>query len=345
MSNLSHIYYNNQFNGIDVSKIDINHLFSTNLFPSIVIKDYRSHYICEDVDKYYMSIIRFKLPCTSIPIFHFFADNNLSVTISYNGTDVQTKLVPTNITTNNIVVGSVYTVQQFINNINTALTTSFNTIQPSLPGSVTEAPYMIYDPKKQSISLIIQKTYDSQNVSVWINSELYVYFNGFQFINEGVPGSEINGKYAQFKVADNKNNTFDATHYILTMEYIHWQYWWDLKYIALISLGNTPIENEDYATNTSQGQPLEQRVIADFVPEVIKPSDMRSTYIYTPVSKEYKLSDSIGRGDLSKLDMGVAYYDKNDAGVTGSIIHPVGLFFGESFTSKMLLRHVNLGIK
>lgn len=344
MSDLSHIYYNNQYNGVDERTYTINTLFEKGFSP-IVINDNRSHSICDNVDEYYMSIIRFKLPCTSIPLFHFFANNNLVTTISYGGIDFFTNLFPTNTTTPAIVNGSVYTVQQFIDNMNAAFTFNFVRIQPFLPVDVTEAPYMIYDPETQSISLIIQKTYGTQNVSVWINSELYVYFNGFQFINEGVPGSEVNGKYAQFKVADNKNNTYDATHYILTMEYVHWQYWWDLKYIALFSLGNTPIESEDYATNKSQGQALEQRVIADFVPEAINPANMRSTFIYTPVSKEYKLSDSIGTGDINQLDMGVAYYDKNDAGVTGSVVHPIGLFFGESFTSKMLLRRVDLGIK
>lgn len=347
MSESDHQYFNYQFNGVDQKDIPLSNLFIHNIFPPILINETRNFPVLKNVDDYYMSINRFRLPCNTIPLFHYFNTGELSITLSYGGTDVKQPLIVTGITNIPVVVGSVYTYDQFMKVINTAFTNAFTTLSGSvvLPVTVTEAPYITYTASTQSFSLVVQKSYGTNNVTVWISSELFPYLSGFYFVDKCDPGTETQGKYARWKIYDNKNNSFDATHYELKSEYSNFAYWLDNIFIAITTPGNLPIASENIATNESGGKPIQENIIVDFIPNIQKAQDSRKIQYYINDFQEYRLSDTVGSGELRKMDLAVSYYDKEDAGTTGSQLHSVGLLRGEVFDAKLMMRKVELGIK
>lgn len=194
--------------------------------------------------EYYISVIRFSIPCQNIPIFipeiQSFPNTNMnntaySVSLEYNGftsgeTFVQFVSGNPNVYVQPISINNrdadtssiyywIYNFQDFIDMVNTTLETAFtalNIISGGLPlGS--EAPYFEFDPVTQLISLIAQRQfYDAailNPINIFMNYKLFVYFDALEVLYLG-NGSNIylqNGKDIQFIIKDLKNNWYNPS--------------------------------------------------------------------------------------------------------------------------------------
>lgn len=209
--NLSHraddrVYYN----------VVIPHLTDPNApnTPSLArFTETRTDEIVPNIDLYYLSIIRFSIPGASIPLFVVpiqpgQADPNLtifSVTLTFGVDNYQTFIswVPeTTLAFTPVPPAPIpvqaetpyyydQTYQHFLDLINSALSTSFDALKVAHPTAPpTQAPYFIYNPETQLISLIYQIgfTYvesDPNFIGIWINTPLQNYLQNFKYIQNG----------------------------------------------------------------------------------------------------------------------------------------------------------------
>lgn len=177
-------------------------------------------------EEYFMALVRFRVSGALIPTMiariQPFPNTNLnntiySVTLTYNGfTSGQTfvQFVPSNVnatpsrplsaskpTVDYTEYYYIYEYTDFLNMINDALLTAFNTLNANsgftTPGT---APYFILDPINLRLSLIAeQQYYDLGNggsrdpgytpavlpIRIYLNDNLYQYFDGMPIIYEG----------------------------------------------------------------------------------------------------------------------------------------------------------------
>lgn len=183
--------------------------------------------IINNPSNYYMTVVSFDIPMQNQPIKFITGENILLpltypatgtlyyVTLSFNGSSVTENIVwqPENLT-NVALFYALYTVQHFLNLINTAFLQAYNALkvlQPSLPSNY--APYYIYVSSNYTISLITDfVNYNSNNVngiSIYLNTELYnLFFN--------LPGQYVNNSNStnlnyKLLVNNDGSNLYDQT--------------------------------------------------------------------------------------------------------------------------------------
>lgn len=151
----------------------------------------RSQPLLSDPTQWHMSLVRFTIPTGLIPIFDFedyTLNNNLSVSLSYSTTTIQTFLVYIPLYNGSLdytdAVQPIYSYQQFLDMINTAFTTCYNALiaaQPECPA--TSAPYVAFDPTTQLCSIFFSNSYyngGSDETSIYMSGYLYDYFGNWE---------------------------------------------------------------------------------------------------------------------------------------------------------------------
>lgn len=195
--------------------------------------------------EYYLSVVRFSIPCQNIPIWYpeikLYPNTNIndtvySVSLEYNGftsgeTFVQFVSENPNAYVRSITVNNpeaetssiyywIYNYQAVVDMINTALATAFTALgvaSGGLPvGSV--APYFEFDPVTQLMSLVAQRLfYDvgiALPITVFMNYKLYTYFDSMLSNYLGTNSYNVylpNGKDFQIIVKDLKNNWYNPS--------------------------------------------------------------------------------------------------------------------------------------
>ena len=237
-----HFYYNTIINNS-----------TDNVVPAIY-KDVRSDAILQNPEDYTLSIVRFSLSSGVLPIFNFKPlpgskttgnqDLNLgkySVTLSYNGVDVQQYLTfilnrlnpnapqtnkdnvnwnynnPPNlsdwltINSSNYNYYQVFDYQNFLDMINAALFTAYMKVDPNSPPKLAgaPAPFMQLNHTTGLISLMVHRTFNvgyagSPTIEISMNNDLYMFFNNFSTIYTKQSGSS--GKDYIFRIRDFGNN-------------------------------------------------------------------------------------------------------------------------------------------
>lgn len=287
-----------------------------------------------------MSIVRFSVPINLIPIFNFQIKSGptqtdidlgtYSVTLVRGATTVQTYLRYTNWNTfvtnlpkppsdnpplyiqdQNTLYYNVFSVQHMLNMINTAIATSFAGL-PVIPGD--EPPYFIYDGTTGIISLIALKA--NYDVDVPGHTQIFVNFEMFRFTqafpNRRFGANDPQGKDIQLMVQDQRNNSYDATHYIINQQWAALSDWNDLTSI-IFRTGNIPIRSE-YTPNgggisVNPSDNPSQAILNDFIPYPVEQGNLRGTVLYTP-SAEYRWINLIGDRELRDFSVSVYWTDR-----------------------------------
>lgn len=148
-------------------------------FTNALYEETRTQPIIDDPSKYYLSVVRFSIDGSTIPLFVCpvipnpgdLTDVNFTpfvVTLSYNGINYSTNvryipssnapipLPPT--ATNQDIVSTYYYVYYyttFIQMVNNAINTSFNALVLANPGLTIKAPYFQYNTDSEKISLVV----------------------------------------------------------------------------------------------------------------------------------------------------------------------------------------------
>lgn len=234
--------------------------------------------ILDDPSKFKLSVIRFLIPSSTIPIFLFpTTPGYYKVTLTYSNTDFQTAVAYSGNTPNPYLPQPVYHFQDMVTQINLAFQQSFNALNTTYPGVVTNPPYMVYDTVTQLFTIYVPTNYEN-TVNIYMNSNLYSLFNNFnvKFFGFNSPS----GKDVQLLVQDNHNNDELSGYYSFPQEYVALYYWYDLRKINITT--NMSVGTEVNALPVNQASVTDYNpLLVDFEPLQIN-NESRAVYQYQP---------------------------------------------------------------
>ncbi len=339
------------------------------------LTEIRGESIIDNPDDYFVTVSRFSIPLwgtTLINMANYIragqSDVNLtnfSFTLSYNGIDsVQTFLVyvPTITSRSSLiptspvpVTGAIQTLYYFLYDYtlflqicNTALQSAFASLSglTSLPaGSL--APYFIYDPVTQLISLIVQAdNYDqgsSPYIQIWFNNLLLPFFHAIP--NSHPAGNLSNGKTNIFTVGDLLNNSYTSpvpsfgSALQMSQQYVSLGYWNSFKSL-LITTNTLPIKPEAIPPAPSVQGALESNlassnintrlILTDFVPDLLNNAGTYSTIAtYTPGFSDYRLINMYTSQPIRQINLEIFWVD------TYGNIFPIILYQGQTANIKL----------
>lgn len=288
--------------------------------------------ILKDPSKYYLSVVRFDIPLSEIPIFIFpvvanQSNPNLSpliIGITNSNVDYPTSLIYTS--NNNLPAPQqsslvqvitpyyyVYSYNLMITIINTALSTSF--IAAGSPGGGS-APFFQYNSSNQLISLIVSAAFINSGATIFFNEQLCNYLEAFQTIFLGA--SSIGKNHVMVLSTSGTNGypsiTFPTTptYFQFTQEYNVIYYWNSLKKI-IVSSNSLPTTKEyvpayDLGSVTQSGVAAAFPIITDYTPP-FETANSRSIAYYVPTS-QYRLVDLTSSTTLYDIDLRIYWQDK-----------------------------------
>lgn len=338
-----HIYYDMSLNN------------TTNAPITAALFDQRSQPLVDNPNKYHLSVVRFCIPTSYIPIFIWpdagdnTANNNYySVTIRRAGVDYRTYL--TYVCQNtpddkfNIARRFVYSYQQFIDAINIALNTSF----VAAGGTATIPPYLIFDSVSGLFSIVAEYAYanNAGEYEIYFNSKLFSFFDNFKVKRLGY--DLPNGKDVLIYIQNNGNNDYKAhapgfsasttnDSYIMTQEYDSLFLWNSARSLVFIS-NTVPVANEALNVRNSESTSTTstfRKIMTDFefnIQSGISNNTLRSYVQYYPQG-EYRLINLESNGALYTFDVQI-FFQTADLK-----LYPLMIYPGEYISMKILFRN------
>lgn len=319
--------------------------------------------IVDNPSDYYLTIARFELSGSAIPILIFpiqtglsQTDPNLSplsVTLTYLGVDYQAfvEYVPQSPTVpvplppsqnnglqvTNTTYYYIFNYQYFLDLVNTAFQSAFTALNIAHAGVVPSAPYFLYDPVTELVRLIVPNQYIN-TVQIWINNPLYTYFFGLPTLNFVLNNLlNLNGKDQQVIVKNYTDNCFTqcgtgATGFVqMSEEWVSLQYWNSFKNIVFVS-PSIGVVNEYIPTspNANTGGTISfLPILTDFQPILNNPGDSRSQISFFPQGP-YRLINLTSSTPLVHVDLTAYWQDINDN------LHPIILLPNTFMSVKFL---------
>ena len=288
--------------------------------------------VLQNPTDYYMSVLRFTVPLDQIPLFSFPLDiyqNNpnvsfLEIGIQLAGVQYPERIIyvspndlsaPTpggsspffnfNDVTNPYYF--IYCIQCFIDMVNVALGLAF--VAAGSPGGGA-APFYIYTPTTQLISLIATTAFLGSGALIFMNAPLKTYFSSFNFTTTNSINS---GPFLYF-------HNLTTTPYGQTSpfkfdeEYNSLDLWFDLRKVVLVS-NSIPVIQEASPTHSNAAMGLNGTanylpIISDYSVVFNNINDAASILTYYP-SGQYRLADMKSNSPLTRIDLRFYWLSKN----------------------------------
>ena len=149
--------------------------------------DTRVQDLVANPNKYEIAVERFSIPATLIPIFLWKGDDYFYIRFTYGGNEYIRPVLFQTIAKKELYGDSIWHYQDFIDMINTTLKNCFNdlkTANPALP--ITDAPFITLNANTKLCSFNCEQAYQSQNVEIGFNLNLYQYFPAWYVFVDGV---------------------------------------------------------------------------------------------------------------------------------------------------------------
>lgn len=338
--------YTNEYKGTDY--VYYNAMLTNNKDSPIEarITEYRSEPIVINPKDYYLSVVRFNVPVSLIPIFIYPNNNNVPDNTQYSvtlldalGVYHRVFLIYTFLDT---VLGppTIYTVQHFIDMINTALATAHTLMGVPKPAT---PPYITFNQETKLFALIGENGWiTSTNLGIFMNSKLYFLFNYFEtnFNGYNLP----NGTDFKFIFKNNGNNSISASQitppngsvavnpgYILKQEQASLDKWASVRSIIFVS--NTISVKPEYITASPEllqntGDNF-RSMLTDFEPPLIDGNILQGYLQYYPQGP-YRLIDLTTDTNLKNIDFQLFWQDNKQQ------IHKIYINPGDSITIKIM---------
>lgn len=281
---------------------------------------------------YYLSVIRFSCPATSIPIF-FFKPQKYFVTLSvgngnYTTVELQYKTylkdpsaAPDN-TINIFNKARIFFYQQFLDSINEALNTAINNI--SGPAGTTLPIRFFYDRDADTFDFIFPKIYVSNDIRFYMSNLLYTKFLAYAAYVMS-PVTVTNADY-QILLYSDVNNNFNTDYYI-NKQASSVYYWFEWNKIVIKSF-NMNISGESISS-TENGNPITELILTDYEVSNSTTRDALISVLYNPTA-EYRLASFETSDPLRIIDYQVFVQYKS------GFLYPLELLPGESINMKIL---------
>lgn len=350
------IYYD-----ISIRYDDINAV-NGNMF--VTYREERHVPILMKANDYYLCVTRFSLPGRSIPIFIMDVEENpgdptdinysiFTVTLVYN------ELVGPNIVQHPFQVHILYvphndlndppatyqrTPYYFVNSydhmiemINTALLTSYNALKFAHAGtSVTETPWLIFNPETQLINLIAQTAYATavtgilngetvvlNEVEIFTNSALHNKFlSGFEitFFGNNLPNG-MDYRYEVYIKPGNQNayNPPGGTMppwpanpplYLQTkQEYNTLDLWNDFIDLLFLTSSIPIVKQGTQSNGLTDGQVKFKSVLTNFEPSIVSAGAVKSVMSYFQ-NGPYRVINLVSPQPMRSFDLTIQWRDK-----------------------------------
>lgn len=295
----------------------------------------RNSDIVPKASDYYLTVARFSIPASSIPLFRF-KENYYSVTV-VNKLNAGLKESRVFLTYPVVSPGNdsrqIFRVQEFLDSVNNAI------IQGCIDvgfGSENDIPrvFLDLDTQLQKIRFADNNNWvgidDNQNFQLWMNWQLFYYFTTMQVYYSGKLNPP-DGKAYKIIVKNNYNGNYipnpippefpdPLKGYFMSQETPLLPLYISLQNI-IVATTAIPVSAELIAvkqnpliaavTGTGAGDSSSSatfNTITDFIPgQLADFSDNFTPYIYTPT--EYRLIDLLSNAPINKLDVQVFYTD------------------------------------
>lgn len=322
---------------------------------------------------YSLSVVRFTIPTGLIPLLVFPvienpgnpADRNFgqyAVSLVYNNVVFKSNLIyipqdntasvpsslpnNTKLTENELLYYSIYSIQWFLDILNSALKSSFDALKIAFPAvTPTQPPFFRYEPSTKLFSLIAQTGYDSTQVNyikICLNTYVYELFsNSFNVVFNGYSNATTaDATNIQFIVRSNGENFSNipvfGNIYKMTQDYPTISQWYPFESIIFTS-GSLPLRYEwisggntlqqAQGTNGVQSENF-RRILTDFEID-INDFEIRSYIHYFPTA-EYRRIDMLGNLPIKNIDIQVWWKDNYDN------LYPILIPAHDVLTIKML---------
>lgn len=328
--------------------------------------------ILSKCDDYYLSVIRFDVPLTDVPLFIMPIVPNqtlptnpnltpLIIGITTGGIDYPQNIIyvsetgvpapiqnqPTQVIT---LYYFVFEYQNLITAINKALSLAF--IASGLGGN---CPYFYLNDATEELTLVADiatfapiatplNPNPIPTATIFMNVLLQTYLSSFQvnFVGPSAIGKDYVMNLVRFGLDTNIppfNIPIAATQKAIPQEYSTLATWSSLRKIILVS-NSIPINSEYTPTNNS-GISSTLPIISDFVPNIEFPGQSRSIAYYNPTS-QYRLVDLKSSEALYNIDVKIYWQDLNQN------VYPLLILKGQqasiklAFLKKDLYKSTNL---
>jgi hypothetical protein len=280
----NYIYYNIRINGDTTEDIQADYSVD------------KTVEILNNPKEYEMSVVRFKIPADSIPIF-FFEDNKWSLLIERNGVETDSFFLLFVQNTNGTPIygkRGIWTPQEFVNSTNEALKQAYLD-----SGLTDDPPFIVFDPVSNLMS--IYKA-ESEDYKIFFSKTLYDKYVSFPTASYDT--SDI-FKTAEIQTVNNYGQNiiqYNGKAYTkTTQDYISVNKWSMVQQI-LFRTTLLPVnpELEGNITNVTRD------IITDFEP-IEAPFDKSSYYYFGRGALRY--IDLLSEQELRSIDLSVYWRD------------------------------------
>lgn len=336
-----------------------NPIDNSNPYPQNKVAIYDetlSQAVLTNSSNYYASIIRFSLPIDSVPLFVMPINSspgqtnpNLTNLMIGIDTGVSPAFIPhdkyiiykpANDLPAPVLSGGAtqfsfsqttdqyyfcYSIQLFINMINTALAAAF--VAAGSPGGGL-SPYYIFDSKTQLISVIVTAAFLGSKAKIYMNAALKVYLDSFTFTTV----NNINTGSYRF-VHDFTALPFGGTSpYQFVEEYVSLDLWLDARKI-IVTTNSIPIVLESSPTYTPSsfnpnGLAAYSPIISDYILSFNNIADVSSVITYVP-SAQYRLTDLSSNQEINRIQL--QFWWLSESGIQ----YPIYITPGQAITLKL----------
>lgn len=278
--------------------------------------------ILEKPSDYELSIIRFSIPISTIPLMKI-TENLYSLSLTVAG-NTYTEFLP--FIENNLVtpgLRNIFSMQELADSMNAALTSAFILLSGANVVTSTVPPFFSFDSVSCLLSLNVPKSFETDNIDIFANNFLFVKINTFQTFYNAHPPSQLIYKLIY---KDNITNsvTYNAVdYYAMSQDSPTVGSVSDFQSIQFLT-SSVPVNPELEGAQTN----ITTRVLTDFESfQTGKTSDNILQYFPQGPRRYYTLlsNDSLKRIDLTirwvnKLGESFPLYIQGDQSLTVKIL-------------------------
>jgi hypothetical protein len=272
--------------------------------------------ILENPSHYELTVARFTVPASKLPIM-FFQNGNAAdgygvnekytVTMSYDGVDITETLQHKQTEFPSSLYGkpTVWSYQDFLDVLNESLVNVFTALKLAKPlAPPTAPPFMVYRNSLETFEFYAPEEYNSNTstIQVYFNKELARLFDTFQNIYHGDNSTEKRWEYL-FKDTYTNSTLYNGQPYYIMYQDSSTLYLWNEIQSIQFETSSIPVNPEFMATQRN----VIRQVLTDFEPESTSPSRQVIQFYPQGELRYYDLNSSY---PLKRIDLNVSWTDR-----------------------------------
>tara|TARA_R110000796_G_scaffold4086_5_gene15595 strand:+ start:6957 stop:7970 length:1014 start_codon:yes stop_codon:yes gene_type:complete len=287
------IYYN----------IDITNDTSERIIPNFDVN--RVDRILDNPSDYEMSVVRFSISLSSIPLFQFI-ENDFIVSLAIGEFIFYPE--PLVWIPNNSVYDekNVYDIQHLLDMLNNAWSLAFTFLKAGNTVVSTTPPFMTYSALTNLISLNVPKTYVADNIDIYTNSNLHRRLHSFyDFYNEFPSTGVLNYRFIVQDLFDNYNTFNGIDYFYFTQQFSSIASLSDLRSIQVFT-NSVPVNKELLGSQLN----IVETFLTDFEPVESNTFSSNGLYQFFPEGP-LRYIDLLSNEPMKRFDLAIKWTKKS----------------------------------